>query len=237
MSNHSTETTGLEETHTGVDLAREAKDLPEKGLMIAIDPRTGLPEGWTVHLKPTLDIITTITIVDEFDRQRIWGFVGKEIPKECTVRAIRYIPDAAIRDRARHLLRRHLDHQAATLANLRAVNTKLPDYQQLVDRLTVHAPGTEVTFGATQNSTELTLTLTAPDLIASGTVLALLADWLRAQGRTSPQTPEGIDVDLDEQALTIGLAQHHGVAFLTWLRHQIPGTQPDHPTDTEEDQP
>ncbi|MBF6216400.1 hypothetical protein IU436_29815 [Nocardia farcinica] len=183
--------------------------------MIAVDSRTGLPDGWTVHLKPTLNL-TTITIVDQLGRQRICGFIGKQIG-ERTVRAIRYIPDRAIRERARHLLRRHLDEQAAILANLRAISAELPDYQQLVDRLTANAPGTEVTFGA-NDSTELTLTLTAPDLIASGTVLALLADWLRAQGHTSPQAAEGIAVDLYKQTLTIALAQHHAIDFLTWFR-------------------
>lgn len=157
--------------------------------MIAVDSRTGLPDGWTVHLKPALNLIT-VTILDEFDHQRIYGLIKAQIPKERTVRAIRYIPDPAIRDRARHLLRRHLDDQAATLANLRAVAAELPDYQQLVDQLTADAPGTAVTFGAT-DSTEVTLTLTAPGLVASGTVLALLADWLRAGGHTGPQAAEG----------------------------------------------
>ncbi|MBC7303184.1 hypothetical protein [Nocardia salmonicida] len=202
--------------------------------MIAVDSRTGLPEGWTVHLEPVLNL-TSVTIRDEFDHQRISGYISAQIPKERTVRAIRYIPDAAIRDHAKGLLRRHLADQAATLANLRAVAAALPDYQALVDRLTAAAPGTEVTFGA-QHSTELTLTLTAPGLVASGTVLALLADWLIAQGHTGPQAPEGIAVDLYEQTLTVDLAQDHGVDFLTWYRdHDV--DQPNQPSDTEGDRP
>ncbi|WP_069167952.1 hypothetical protein [Nocardia altamirensis] len=184
---------------------------------------TKLPAGWSIHIKPAANIdinLDVLTLLDDLGAERQVGFAAgrsEPSPSELTVHRLGDIRSRALRDRARELIRTHVDRIATVNANIAAYTAAVPEFDQLTERL--RRTGCTIATSPDDNALTLITTLAAP-APAAGTLLRQLDAWLSSAGLA--ELPAGITPELDDDtlALTITVDQAHAVEFLPWLHRQ-----------------
>lgn len=189
-----------------------------------------LPDGWTFHLRTTLNV-TVLTLRDSNGEDREIGYHRAPVldAPELTVHTLEEIPDEELRTAARELTDVYRARYATARANTEAFSAAVPDFSDLTGRLRRAVPGCRIDTGLDHTALTLTVTLAA-DGPPAGRLLTLIASW------TPPPTADGApgasDRELTESGtLTVRLTQDQARAFLTWYRDQ-PGFEVDFDADS-----
>lgn len=198
--------------------------------MFEIRRHSGLPQGWSIELKPALNL-TSITLVDDSGRDRVWGVCPTPIDAAQHVRQVRSIAAPEIRAKVRELLRRHITDMQTGYVTLRAFVAGVPDASSLLDQLQLDLPGATVACGVTGDSTVVNLEITTTGLVPAAAAMALLADWARDNDHIEigARSADGVETEFCEGAFSAVLTTDHARCFLGWYRGRLTAALPTRP--------
>ncbi|WP_280426794.1 hypothetical protein [Nocardia carnea] len=186
--------------------------------MIEIQPGTGLPDGWTIHLNPEYSSDYSVALVNAA------GDVcatGRQRPDRYTNRpqvAHRFadITDPALHATAAYLLNRYLAPQRIHDAFVKGIPIEIA-----LARLETTIPGARFEIDVDKRTHAVTAELTATDTAACH-ALSLVAQWLGPTGLEASASVDGVDLQICGNPLTLRMTlnRQQATRFITWLAEQ-----------------